>query len=67
MTMAKANGNPMAFLLSMACRNPDINRAVMANNGNYAAAVQQLSRERGFDVNALLEQASSLQKSFFSK
>ena len=67
LTMAKANGNPMAFLLSVACRNPDVNRVLSANNGDYAAAVQQISKERGLDVNSLLQQASSLQNSFFSK
>ena len=67
MSMAKANGNPMAFLLSVACQNPQIKSALDRNGGNYQAAVTQLANERGLDVNSLLNQASGLYSSFLTK
>ena len=67
MTMAKANGNPMAFLLSVACQNPQVKNALESNGGNYQAAVTQLANERGLDVNSLLNQASGLYSSFLTK
>ena len=66
MSMAKANGNPMAFLLSVACQNPQIKSALDSNGGNYQAAVTQLANERGLDVNSLLNQASGLYNSFIT-
>ena len=65
--MAKANGNPMAFLLSVACQNPQVKNALDSNGGNYQAAVTQLANERGLDVNSLLNQASGLYNSFLTK
>lgn len=67
MQIAKANQNPMAFLLSMACKDPQIKQTVDANGGNIQAAVYQLSKERGMDVNSILGQADQLYKTFLNR
>lgn len=61
MQMAQAARDPAAAARQMIAQNPNLQQAyqyVQQNGGDYKAAAAKLAQERGYDLNAMLQNFS---------
>lgn len=54
MNSMRRSPNPQEYLMSLLGQNPEVLKAV--RSGNLQAVAEQMARERGIDLNALIKQ-----------